>query len=107
LALASVVDCRACRYDLPNGEDHTSLPSVLRSRDRADQPAPILGRGPAGLQESKRTALHDLDRVDRYRTCGWISAGCSRQSGVLHGWFVGAVRRAGPAGRDPGGQRCV
>src|SRR5665811_1791999 len=70
-ALASVVDCRACRYDLPNSEnseDHTSLPSVLRSRDRADQPAPILGRGPAGLQESKRTALHDLDRVDRYRT---------------------------------------
>src|SRR5665647_3849501 len=59
-----VVDCRACRYDLPNGADHTSLPSALRSRDRVDRPAPILGRGPAGLQESKRTALHDLDWVN-------------------------------------------
>jgi hypothetical protein len=72
--LESVVDCRSCRHNRPQGAYDASLSSALWSRVQVDLSPPALGRGPSSLCRRRRAASHDLRCVGRSAGPGSVPA---------------------------------
>jgi hypothetical protein len=106
--LESVVDCRSCRHNRPQGAYDASLSSALWSRVQVDLSPPALGRGPSSLCRRRRAASHDLRCVGRSAGPGSVpaagkvpaEAGKAR-CGFPGGLSTGASTKAGPDQRGP------